>query len=82
MRLDRIGAVRAVNKPTDAGEVTAVRIFDLSGEEVVILSDHRCRGESESDGWRRIVSSVAAVVPRFPLSLTLRRAGETSREGV
>lgn len=52
LRTDLIGEVWQVMKPSGDGEVHAINVFDQKGEEMLILTDQRGRGQPESSGWR------------------------------
>ncbi len=54
VREDRIAAIWAVRKPTEAGFVTTVELYDAAGENFLILVGERKPGQPERADWRTL----------------------------
>lgn len=55
LRTDLIAEVWRVSKPSAAGRVDSIVVFDDNGQEILIITDNRRRGEQESTGWRAVL---------------------------
>lgn len=59
LRTDAIATTWLVRKPSEAGIVTSVEVFDKNGELIVQFFGKRKPGIPELDSWRTIAESVA-----------------------
>ncbi len=58
VREDQIAAVWAVRKPTEAGNVTSIELYDKNGENFLILLGDRKPGIPERDDWRALAEGL------------------------
>ncbi len=55
LRTGEIGAVWRIRKPSDDGWVTSLDVFDTQGNEIMVITDNRRRGETESTAWAELL---------------------------
>jgi putative hemin transport protein len=58
MKSSEIGEVWLVGKPSKDGWVTSLDIFDKAGNEVMVITDQRGSGQSESPQWTELLNSL------------------------
>jgi putative hemin transport protein len=58
VREDHIAAVWAVRKPTEAGFVTSIELYDANGENFLILLGERKPGQTERTDWRAVAEGL------------------------
>lgn len=57
LQANQLKTIWLVLKPTDAGWIHSINCFDKNKREILIITDKRTRGESESEGWKNLVTS-------------------------
>ncbi len=58
LRTDLIGDVWQVTRPSVDSGVTSIVVFDQQGQEMLVLTDNRSRGQEESEGWRLVLQQL------------------------
>lgn len=58
LRTGEIGEVWRLRKPSDDGWVTSLDVFDTQGQEIMVMTDHRGRGETESATWTKLLQAI------------------------
>lgn len=58
LRTGEIGEVWRIRKPSDDGWVTSLDVFDWHGQEIMVMTDNRGRGEQESAIWTALLLSL------------------------
>ncbi len=66
VRRDRLAQAFVVRKPTDAGVVTALELFDTDGTQALQMFGVRKAGERERDDWRALTAEIAAGSEEVP----------------
>jgi putative heme degradation protein len=59
LRTEAIAKTYVVKKPSEAGIVTALEVFDKNGELIIQLFGKRKPGIPELESWREVVKTVA-----------------------
>jgi putative hemin transport protein len=59
VRTDRLATAWVVRKPTSDGIVTALELYDVAGEPIVLLVGKRKPGQPEDAAWRAMVEALA-----------------------
>lgn len=60
LRTGEIGEVWRIRKPSDDGWVTSLDVFDAQGQEIMVMTDNRGRGETESAAWTKLLQTITA----------------------
>lgn len=62
LRTQEIGEVWRVRKPSADGWVTSLDVFDWHGQEILVFTDQRERGQQESSRWTELLMSYPSLI--------------------
>lgn len=57
----QIGQVWHIRKPTSEGTVNSLSVLDFDGDEIMVITDHRMRGECEAGLWNHLLQQLPAL---------------------
>lgn len=59
LRIGDIGEVWRLRKPSEDGWVNTLDVFDQQGNEIMVMTDNRGRGQQESPVWTNLLANLA-----------------------
>lgn len=62
LRTQDIGEVWRVRKPSAEGWVTSLEVFDWHGQEILVFTDQRERGQCEATHWTELLMSYPSLI--------------------